>query len=165
VLADDRAEAAFDQLWSSYERQLPPKAFAFAYDGDDWVWGIVEGARDRSQAETEALVSCEGYRSRKGVRAPCALYAVDGEVVWSLRDYLREFQSYPLHKAFWVAGEPENPLFDAVMKASSPDQAASLAMQDCRTQTEVFGLAHTCRICQLDDGVDCTRLESGWSDP
>lgn len=159
---DAEAQGEFEALWSQYERGISPKAFAFAYDGNDWAWGIAERAGDRALASERALDLCEGARAAEGVRAPCSVYAVDGEVVWSLGDHLREFQAYPMHKAFWVAGPRSEPIFDAVIGAESAQAAAIQAMRDCEAEVDRYGLAHTCRVCQLDDGVPCTRLESGW---
>jgi hypothetical protein len=159
---DPTAQGEFETLWSHYERQVSPKAFAFAYDGNEWAWGIAEQAGDRGAAREEALGLCELARTAQGVRAACTVYAVDGEVVWSLADHLAEFQSYPVHKAFWVAGPRSRPIFDAVIGAESAEAAAMQAMRDCEAEVGPYGLTHTCRICQVDDGVPCTRLESGW---
>ncbi|MGH0035777.1 MAG: hypothetical protein ACQGVK_12195 [Myxococcota bacterium] len=159
---DAQVQGEFEALWAHYERQISPKAFAFGFDGNEWVWGISERAVDRSAAGRQALELCERARVGRGVRAPCALYALDGEIVWSLADHLLEFQSYPLHKAFWVAGPRAQPVFDAVIRAESPEAAARQAMRDCEAEVGPYGLAHTCRICQIDDGVPCTQLESGW---
>lgn len=159
---DAAAQGEFETLWRHYERRVSPKAFAFAYDGRDWAWGIADRADDRGEASRLALGLCESARTVEHVRAPCSVYAVDGEVVWSLMDHLREFQSYPAHKAFWVAGPRSQPLFDAVLGAESREAAVSQAMRDCEAELGPYGLSHTCRICQIDDGVPCTDLEDGW---
>ena len=159
---DAAAQGEFETLWMRYERRVSPKAFAFAYDGNDWVWGMAERAADRTRAREHALELCEAARSVEGVRASCSVYAVDGEVVWSLQDHLREFQAYPGHKVFWVAGPREEPLFDAVLGAVSRDEAVAQAMRDCEAEIAPYGLSHTCRVCQIDDGVPCTELEPGW---
>ncbi len=162
-VVDGAAQGDFESLWEEYLRQSPPKAFAFAYDGDDWAWGRYERAASVDAARRAALDLCERARSERGIRAPCAIYAQDSEIVWSMRDHLREFQTYPLHRAFWVAGPRSRPIFDAVLRATSPAAASRQALNDCRTALEGTGIEHTCRICQIDSGVACTELEAGWT--
>ena len=71
--------------WRDY-RSLPEER-ALAIAGDPrrgrWVAGASGGHALPSEAQAEALVQCRIRRAARRMQAPCLLYAVGDEIVWS----------------------------------------------------------------------------------
>ena len=151
--------------FDAYQGLPSPKALAAAFDGQRNAYGMMHAAPSVAAAETQALLNCEHYRERYRVEAPCTLRAVDDRVVWSLADALNEFDTYPGHKAFWVAGDPNGHDFGSTWAQPSQRDATDSAMADCRVRAKRFRLDFSCRICAVDDGLPCTQFEPGWEGP
>lgn len=158
------AERDIELGFFEYIELLGPKAFAIAFDGYGSAFGMARSGFDQEMARENALARCEQDRVRMGVAAPCALYAVDDQIVWSIHDELSGFAHYPGHKALWVSGDAESHLFDSTFGFASAEEAARIAMEACRDHSTHFGYGASCRICKLDDGVACIELEEGWND-
>lgn len=151
-----------ERVFHEYDALLGPKAFAIAFDGRRTAYGLAHSGASSEAAGALALDRCRAYRSRIGISTPCAIYAVNDEIVWSIQDELTGFRHYPHHKALWVAGDGSSYLFDSTFGLASKEEASVAAMEDCRVYSAEWGYDGSCRICQLDDGVPCTELEEGW---
>lgn len=149
-------------IWRAYRALEGPKALAAAFDGVRNAYGLHHSAASHAIAREEALRACERYRAQYAVRAPCSLRAVDDAVIWTLADALDEFESYPGHKALWLAGRPDAHDFGMQFGRGTLREATDAALAECRQRAQRFGFEHSCRICAVDAGVPCTELEPGW---
>ncbi len=76
---------ALTATWRDYRALPVERALAIAGDprGDRWVVGASGGHGTPSEAEAGALGQCQSRRAARRMRAPCVLYAIGDEIVWS----------------------------------------------------------------------------------
>jgi len=75
-----------DRLWRDYVQMPEERALAVSGDPNHlWVGAAAGGAASPSDAESEALESCERRRVARRLQAPCLLYASGNEIVWKKR--------------------------------------------------------------------------------
>jgi hypothetical protein len=72
-------------IWRDYRALPAERALAIAGElrQDRWVAGASGGHASRGEAEAQALEECRKRRAQRRMQAPCLLYAVGDEVVWS----------------------------------------------------------------------------------
>jgi hypothetical protein len=73
------------RIWRDYRTLPPQRALAVAGElrRNDWVAGASGGHASRGEAEAGALAECAKRRAQRRMQAPCRLYAVGDEVVWT----------------------------------------------------------------------------------
>ncbi len=70
--------------WRQYLELPDERALALAGDPDFlWVAGAASSRATRRDAEQGALEACAVRRQKRRLQAPCRLYAVGEEVVWT----------------------------------------------------------------------------------
>lgn len=78
--------AALASLWRQYQELPLRRALALSGDPDRaWVAAMAGGAERQEDAIDAALEGCRQKRKDRRLRTPCLLYAVDDEIVWTLR--------------------------------------------------------------------------------
>jgi hypothetical protein len=74
----------FDRLWKDYSKLPEHRALAVCGDPERlWVAGAVGGAESRRAAREGALKECRKRRESRRLLAPCKIYAIGDEILWS----------------------------------------------------------------------------------
>ena len=77
---------SLEPLWRDFEKLPQKRALALAGDPDKaWVAAMAGGAESQQDAIDVALEGCRRKRLDRRLRAPCLVYAVDDEIVWTVR--------------------------------------------------------------------------------
>jgi len=74
-----------DALWNDYSKLPGQRALAIAGQirKDRWVAGATGGHASRDDAAAMALSECKRHRAKQRMQAPCQLYAIGNDVVWT----------------------------------------------------------------------------------
>ena len=75
-----------DAIWRQYVELPRQRALAIAGDPNGlWVGAAAGGAAAQTEASERALGECRRKRAQRRMQAPCLLYAVGDDIIWSGR--------------------------------------------------------------------------------